>query len=786
MLYIWSDAHPKHIKNTIGVVLQGHKGLEHKFVPTPEELKEGDVLLCLGGKYLEAMQKDGLCPKGRTITSMRGKPIPVGKGTAFVTYDPRVQEIDYGKISEIQWDSQLAIRYLTTGQMLPTIGDYRYTEDFTDVLNHVYTTYETTGKRVPIACDLETIGLNPYNESAYIVTIFFTYKEGQADGVHFTQGDAMPQKLYDQLEEILNSDKITIRGANFKFDLAWMWEKWEIKCTNFTMDTTIVGSLLDENRSNSLNTHAKVYTPMGGYDDAFNKKYDKSRMDLVPTDDLLSYAGGDTDACLRVSEIMREELSQDAKLARFYTKLVHPASRAFEDIEQEGILIDVPYTLALSKELEEEIDDLEEQAISMMSGRLRRKHHGELRLSRDAVIKDFMFTPYGLNLKPEMWTEAGMKLDVKHRELKHVSSALEHLLMFQGHPEAARFIDIVKKRAAASKTKTTFVDGFLKHLRQDGRYHPTFVLYKGDYGGDSGDDSGTVTGRTALKDPALQTLPKHTSWAKKLRKGYIAPPGYVIVSCDYSQGELRVTACVANETNMIQAYNDGLDLHLKTGANLNGYDLDDLLKIPKKLPDGKDNPEYAIMKKLRQGGKAGNFGLIYGMSAGGYQVYAESTYGVVLTEEEANNQRNTFFDMYPGLTAWHREFKGHAKDHGFVRSPLGRVRHLPLIKTPNSQVRSKAERQAINSPIQSCLSDMLQFAFVQFKKEFGTPRDCRCFLMTHDDSKWYVKEDQLDVWIPRIRGTMENLPLHEFDWNPPLKFVADVEVGYNLAEMSEL
>ena len=134
--------------------------------------------------------------------------------------------------------------------------------------------------------------------------------------------------------------------------------------------------------------------------------------------------------------------------------------------------------------------------------------------------------------------------------------------MFSDVPEAAEFIDLYKQWNSAKKTESTYITGFFKHLREDGRLHPTAILYRGDY---DGGDSGTVTGRLAFKDPASQTIPKHTKWAKPLRKGYIAPPDCCVINWDYSQGELRVIACLADEPAMIQAYRDGIDLHLKTG-----------------------------------------------------------------------------------------------------------------------------------------------------------------------------------------------------------------------------
>src|SRR6185295_9889753 len=116
------------------------------------------------------------------------------------------------------------------------------------------------------------------------------------------------------------------------------------------------------------------------------------------------------------------------------------------------------------------------------------------------------------------------------------------------------------------------VIGFLEHLRSDGRFHPSYFLYVGDR--HDKDEGGAKTGRLSCKAPAFQTIPKHTKWAKRIRRCFPAPPGYVVVERDYSQGELRVIACIADETNMIAAYRQGKDLHAKTAGPFRGYDYD--------------------------------------------------------------------------------------------------------------------------------------------------------------------------------------------------------------------
>lgn len=345
--------------------------------------------------------------------------------------------------------------------------------------------------------------------------------------------------------------------------------------------------------------------------------------------------------------------------------------------------------------------------------------------------------------------------------------------MFRDNPEAAAFIAIYDEYNSTEKTLSTYVTGFLRYLRPDGRFHPTYMLFRGGYG-NKDDDSGTNSGRTSLKDPAAQTIPKRTRWTKKLRKAYIAPPGYVILQLDFNQGELRITACVADEPTMIQAYLNEMDLHSITAARINGYELEVFNELPEELRD-----------PLRSRGKAGNFGLIYGMGENGFREYAWASYGVKLTAEEAYSSREGFFELYNRLPAWHDEYRNIAHKYAQVVSPLGRVRHLPLINSRDRDVVAQAERQAINAPVQSTLSDMMQLAMTLIDKEYGH-EDIHMFLMTHDSVALYVPEDDAIEWAKRCKVIMENLPLNKFGWKPQLPFTADAEYGPNLAELKKL
>ena len=788
MLVFWSAAGADVIRKTVGQTLKGFRPdvPQHRF----ESLNPGDVVvpaageivMVCGNKPLDVLKAAALLPKNRTLNSMREKPFkPKADGGVYmVTFDPQVVNSEPDKRAIIDWDIRLAHRFLTTGSLQPQLGDYQWVASFAPLIARIEAQFAATGQPVPVACDTETMGLHPWYPGKDIIAVGFTDAPGQAEWLYTGPGDdpVPPEPGVDltaQIIWLLNSPKVKLRGANLKYDLVWIAEKWGIECTNFVFDTSLVGNLLDETRSNSLNLHAKVMTPLGGYDGPFNDKYDKSRMEDVPLADLLTYAGGDTDATYQVADVMRGELLEDGALARFYVNILHPAARAFEKIERRGVVVDQHEFHLLRDDLKTEIAENRKLALALMPAKLRHKHRDKIEAQisegrsplTPTILKDFFFGTVGLGLKPLMVTE----------KTKEPSTARAHLRMFHANDDAKAMCGALEMLGSAEKTLSTFVEGFLKHLRPDGLLHPSYMLHHGDLHDEDDEESGTVTGRLACKEPAFQTLPKKTKWAKRLRACYPAPPGKTVVVLDFSQGELRIVACLAPEKTMIAAYEQGLDLHAVTGAKLGGYVFADFLKLKETDP--------ALYGLIRDKAKPANFGLLYGMGPEGFQRYCWAQYGLELTLAEATQMHDAFFELYPGLLDYHDNMRSFVKLHEYVRSPLGRVRHLETIRSWDRQVRSRAERQAINSPVQSTLTDMMIWAIAEIDREL--PEDKFAVVgMIHDALIAYADIDTVAHYAGQASQIMSSLPLHKFDWQPQLKFPADGEYGPNLAQLSKL
>jgi len=262
VLIVWTAAQAEQLRRTIGATLKAMRPdvPEHRFEPfEPGKLVtpgKGDICLVCGSKPLAALQEAKLMPKGRTLNSLREKPLkPKAEGGFYMTtYDPGIVSSEPDKKALIDWDIRLANRLLTTGSLVPPVGDYHWVGSFAPLIARIETKHAATGMPVDVSCDTETEGLYPWYPDKNIVSIGFTDEIGTADLLYVgPQPDPVPvppgTDLLGQVRWLLTSPKVKLRGANLKFDLIWIREKWGIECANFKFDTMLVGSLLDENRN---------------------------------------------------------------------------------------------------------------------------------------------------------------------------------------------------------------------------------------------------------------------------------------------------------------------------------------------------------------------------------------------------------------------------------------------------------------------------------------------------------------------------------------------------------
>ena len=643
-------------------------------------------------------------------------------------------------------------------------GDYRWVESFDDLIRAIVCTFAQTGRPVEVACRVDTGDGAGADGSAVGAAIGFTMAAGAADCLDLA--GALPDDAVGELRHLLTSPRIRLRGANFKSEMVWLAARLDIACSNFAFDALLAGSLLDENRANSLAAYARLYAAL----DTDTEDGDDARQKL------LRRLGRAVDAAFQAAVAIRGELLASPALAHFYVNLLHPASQAFARLEQRGVVASRARFEALRVELEGEdgrggaLADLDRQVLALLPGRLRMKYADNLAV-RPAMLRDFFFGTAGLHLKPRMVTP-------RHGE---PSTAKAHLAMFHDVPEAAAMVTLLEARSSAAKMLSAYVKGFLKHLRADGRFHPAYMLFAGR--ADDGDESGggTVTGRTSARDPAIQTVPKRGTWAKKLRRCFVAPPGMAIWSADAAQGELKIAACLAGEANMLAAYRGGLDLHAVTGASMMDMPTDAFMALAADVTDREKMERFELG---RFKAKACNFGLLYGMQAKGFVRYAWQTFKMVLTEAQAQEMIDRFFATYPGLLDWHEAARKQARRDGAVANPFGRVRHLPWIRAQDRQIASRAERQAINAPVQSTLSDLTCWALSEIDRQIPDAHPCA---MIHDAIVGYCPEDRADEIGRQIVEVASTLPIETLcGWRPQLAFTFDHEHGPDMGSMTKM
>jgi DNA polymerase-1 len=250
---------------------------------------------------------------------------------------------------------------------------------------------------------------------------------------------------------------------------------------------------------------------------------------------------------------------------------------------------------------------------------------------------------------------------------------------------------------------------------------------------------------------------------KLVKNSFSVPKGYTLIQADYSQAELRLMAHYSQDKRMMDAYKKDLDLHMVTAAAAKSLSVEKWHELDEK-----------VKKQSRFEAKAENFGLIYGMSAGGFRNYARVQYGLIIGPRKAEERRNSFFKTYPALTTYHNTYKAKGYKFGYVRTMFGRKVLIPDLKSYNRIKVGHAERNCINSPIQGTAGEMTIFAFALLMHIL----DERVYFVNtiHDSILFYVPDDILEETILLIKTVMENLPIEVyFDRTLSLPMKADFE-----------
>lgn len=567
------------------------------------------------------------------------------------------------------------------------------------------------------------------------------------------------QKLLSIYRPYLTSDKKMI-AHNGKFDDRWM-RQFGVEST-CTFDTMLAAHLLDENRSKSLKNLAR--TMLGA------PAWDIETKDLLttPIDQIIPYNAHDTYWTFQLYKKLRAQLIDRPRLARLFMKLMMPSSALLTRAERRGIWVDRQRLATNTKVAYDELHAIEEQLLEWVPEDIPDDIPTNKR-RKGTALEQVNFNPSNF---ARWWLFEYLDLPVISRGKTKPdgspgdpSMAKDVLLELRDdHPA----VELMLERSTWQKITSAFFDPYNELITENDRIHTTFKLHGTVTGRLSSgkEDEHAITAKVQRRGVNLQQVPRDPL----VRGLFGAPPGWTFVEADFSQIELRIVAFLSRDERMLHLYKTGKDIHTATAAWVLEMD------------------EKDVTKADRKKAKAVNFGFVYGMGARRFVHTAFTKYDLQFTLPEAKEVRRAFFHQFSGLPRWHQKQQQLARKYARVLSPLGRVRHLPDIRSSNTGVKRAAERQAINAPVQSFASDLTQLSMIHIDHQFKK-HDIRGHVVgsIHDANLLEVKNEYLPLALPLIKDTMQNLPLkRQFGIVVDVPIIADIGVGDSWGEAKEL
>jgi DNA polymerase-1 len=374
-----------------------------------------------------------------------------------------------------------------------------------------------------------------------------------------------------------------------------------------------------------------------------------------------AYAAADAESTLRLKAVLQPRLEQ-AVAVQLFNEIEMPLVPVLAQMEQAGIALDQHFFEQMGTELNQRLAEIEGQIHNMVGY--------PFNINSTQQLSDVLFK--ALHLEPP---DRGRKT-----ASGHFSTSADILEELRGKHAV---VDLILEYRELSKLKSTYVDALPLQINpRTGRVHTSFS------------QTGAVTGRLSSSDPNLQNIPTRTELGRKVRNGFIADPGSLLLSVDYSQIELRIVAAMSGDEAMTAAFLAGQDIHATTAAAVQGVPLE------------------SVTKEMRRHAKAINFGLIYGMSAFGLSRSTDLTLG------EAEDFVKAYFRQFPGVKRYLDGLRRQAADQGYVETLLGRRRYFPNLKSgSNPAMRNREEREAINAPVQGTAADIMKLAMIHLPPE---------------------------------------------------------------------
>ncbi len=568
-----------------------------------------------------------------------------------------------------------------------------------------------------VCFDTETTGIDALN--AELVGISFAYEKGKAFYVPFPENQEEAQILIDKFKPFFENETIEKIGQNIKYDLKIL-SHYDIQIKGKLFDTMIAHYLINPDMRHNMDVLSETYLKYAPkpIENLIGKKgKNQKSMRDVALEDIKEYAAEDADITYQLKQNFSPILDK-AETKKLFDEIEMPLISVLVTMELEGINLDVPFLKEMSGEMALESNTLE-QKIYETAGE-------KFNLASPKQLGEVLFDKLKIG-------------DAKQKKTKTGQYATgEEVLSYLANDNQI-VKDILDWRQMV-KLQSTYIDALPNQVdKKTGRVHTDYM------------QTVAATGRLSSNNPNLQNIPIRTERGRLIRKAFIArDENYTLLSADYSQIELRIIAALSGEDNMIAAFQNNEDIHKSTAAKVFGVPLDE------------------VTKEQRSNAKTVNFGIIYGVSAFGLSNQT------ALSRKESADLIDAYYATYPKLKAFMSAQIDFARENGYVQTVLGRRRYLKDINSPNFMVKSGAERNAVNAPIQGSAADIIKIAMINIHKKLTTENwKSKMLLQVHDELVFDAHNSELEKIKPMIKFEMENA----FQMDVPL--VVEIGIGKN-------
>ena len=568
-------------------------------------------------------------------------------------------------------------------------------------------------KQTAVCFDTETTGLDALH--AELVGMSFSYEKGKAFYVPFPENQEEAQVLIEKFRPFFENEDIEKIGQNLKYDLKIL-SNYGVAVKGKLFDTMIAHYLINPDMRHNMDILSETYLKYSpkSIETLIGKKgKNQISMREVALEDIKEYAAEDADVTLQLKEIFTTELDK-TETKKLFDEIEIPLVSVLAAMETEGIRLNVNFLKEMSKEMDVEIKSLEEKIYETAGEKFN--------LASPKQLGDILFDKLKIGGAKQKKTKTG----------QYATGEEVLTYLANDNPIVKQILDwrqMVKLQSTYILALPEQVDK--KTLRVHTDYMQTVA----------------ATGRLSSNNPNLQNIPIRTERGRQIRKAFVArDENYTLISADYSQIELRIIAALSGEENMIAAFQNGEDIHKATAAKVFDVPLDQ------------------VSREQRSNAKTVNFGIIYGVSAFGLSNQTS------LSRSESAALIEAYYKTYPRLKSYIQEQIEFAREKGYVQTILGRRRYLKDINSANAVVRSAAERNAVNAPIQGSAADVIKIAMINIHKKLKEENwKSKMLLQVHDELVFDVHNDELEKIQPMIKHEMENA----FIMSVPL----DVELG---------